>query len=46
LSGKQPMLITLEAVYQDTVQARMRGLPVYNPLLPASLELSRLELGR
>jgi hypothetical protein len=46
LSGKQLMLITLEAVYRDTVQARMRELPVYNPVLPASLELSRLELGR
>ena len=41
----RPMLSTLEAVYRDTVQA-MQELPVYNPLLPASLELSRLELGR
>jgi hypothetical protein len=46
LSGTQPMLTTLEAVYRDTVQARMQEFPVYNPVLPASLELSRLELGR
>jgi hypothetical protein len=35
----QPMLSTLEAVYRDTVQACMQELPVYNPVLPASLEL-------
>jgi len=39
----QPMLSTLEAVYRDTVQARMQSFPVYNPVLLASLERSRLE---
>jgi [NiFe] hydrogenase assembly HybE family chaperone len=29
----QPIAAILEAVYRDTVQARMQGLPVYNPAL-------------
>ena len=39
----QPMLAMLEAIYRDTVQARMQELAVYNPALLASLELSRME---
>ena len=40
----QPMLSTLEAVYRGTVQARLQALPEYNPVLPASLERSGLEI--
>jgi len=39
----QAMLSTLEPDYRDSVQALMQELLVYNPVLRASLDRSRLE---